>query len=668
MVYSGRTTKDVTKPKIVNWKNNKNCEVIVFFKKDNIEYSIHRGLKPNYLKVFKDNVEFNQLAHNGDFQEEIEQNILGIDYDTFINLIYYHSSRSQSIFDVSKSQKRNFIEKLFGLEFYSELVKKCNEKMLSINQNLTDVLKEIEISENLIDTLKKQNSSLNDMLTVNNAMDLNEKEQLEEELANIEKELKIKEKRTKEFNEKLEEFEQNLSTSSREEIEINSKIMMLNTQLADLTDKNHNFNIKKFEKLANEIKSLEENTKKFDIKLLEDEIYTNTTILNNLSEEKIKLITEKSKQEGILSEIPVIDKNFDTCPICEHKVNSDKLKEKYETKRKNIEKSIFELNNSIEKFNNDSKVLNSKIKDCKDSIEEYNITVSVLDKKKLEYKEQKKLKTETEKHNKTIEQLQSTLEDCNYEKENIQKEIEKQKRNIKTINDKLKSLNDISEEKKEFIKSKIDNFNKLYEERINKQNSVKILINENKDKITENETIILSNTKQKEKYKTLLDYFAFIKKICSDENVKQYAISSIIPYLNAKANDYLSEAGFDFYLKLDNWLNVEIKGAGIKDAGYGNLSSGQQKTTNLAMIFAFLDICKIQINSLPDILLFDEILDGAIDALTISQIVNIIKKKQKEYNFKIFIVSHRQEIEDLQFDNQYQITFEKGFSQINKIK
>ena len=86
------------------------------------------------------------------------------------------------------------------------------------------------------------------------------------------------------------------------------------------------------------------------------------------------------------------------------------------------------------------------------------------------------------------------------------------------------------------------------------------------------------------------------------------------------------------------------------------------------MIFSFLDICKIQLNTFPDILLLDEILDGAIDSLTISQISNIITKKQRKDNSKIFIVTHRKEIGEIQFDNFYKVEMTDRLFNHNKRK
>jgi hypothetical protein len=49
-----------------------------------------------------------------------------------------------------------------------------------------------------------------------------------------------------------------------------------------------------------------------------------------------------------------------------------------------------------------------------------------------------------------------------------------------------------------------------------------------------------------------MEYLKYIKLVLKDDNVKKYAISNIIPYINKFTNEYLSEVGFNFYVTIDN--------------------------------------------------------------------------------------------------------------------
>jgi len=166
-------------------------------------------------------------------------------------------------------------------------------------------------------------------------------------------------------------------------------------------------------------------------------------------------------------------------------------------------------------------------------------------------------------------------------------------------------------------------------------------------------------------YNTVIDYLEVIKELCKDENIKQYAISSIMPYLNKQTNHYLSEVGYGFYCILDRWLDADIKGPGVKNGSYGSLSGGEARGIDLAIQFALLDIARIQAGIWPDILIMDEILDSSVDAKGITKLMDIIKNKQSQEQNKIFLISHRDEIgESIDADHTYYVTKDRGFSSV----
>ena len=167
---------------------------------------------------------------------------------------------------------------------------------------------------------------------------------------------------------------------------------------------------------------------------------------------------------------------------------------------------------------------------------------------------------------------------------------------------------------------------------------------------------------------SLIVPFELIKEICKDQNIKQYAISSIMPYLNQQTNHYLSEVGYGFYAIIDKWLQAEIKGPGVTKASYGSLSGGEARGIDLAIQFGLLDIARIQAGQWPDILIMDEILDSSVDSKGIAKLVEIIRTKQAQENNKIFVISHREEIGDeFEADFQYFISKDR-YSKVEVVK
>jgi DNA repair exonuclease SbcCD ATPase subunit len=119
-------------------------------------------------------------------------------------------------------------------------------------------------------------------------------------------------------------------------------------------------------------------------------------------------------------------------------------------------------------------------------------------------------------------------------------------------------------------------------------------------------------------------------------------------------------------VKLDGWLDCEIKGAGISNATASSLSGGEKKSLELALQFAIYDISKLKCKNLPNILILDEILDSSVDSKGIENLMNIIKVKQNEDNLACLIISHRKEVGTFTFDRYIDIIKSNGYSSIKE--
>jgi energy-coupling factor transporter ATP-binding protein EcfA2 len=64
-------------------------------------------------------------------------------------------------------------------------------------------------------------------------------------------------------------------------------------------------------------------------------------------------------------------------------------------------------------------------------------------------------------------------------------------------------------------------------------------------------------------------------------------------------------------------------------------------------------------------LVFDELLDSSIDSRGINELMKIVRFKQKEFGGKIFVISHRDEIDSNMVDHQYTVIKENGYSKVN---
>lgn len=673
----GKTSKDIKKSQLVNWKNKKNLEVRICFKKESDEYIIHRGLKPDFLRLYKvedgKENEIDQLSDKRDFQQYIEESLLCMDYVSFISTIYCNINTNVSIFDVAKKEKRKFLENIFSLKLYTDLSKYSLEKIKMIQRNISDFEYSISHSNNSITDLKEQNIKYNDTLS---KISLKEsRKQLEKLEKNYEAFTQKRIEKTEELSDLNKEKESTLLhresiTKKRSSLErIKYSVEARLKTLIEKENKSSSYDEEEYASILEKIEKL----KDIDLFSFDDcyeEISALTEKIADLQRQEKTLQISKAGVKGQINSLPKLEE-IETkveCPVCLQEIDKNLITKKIGSKRSILDEEIHKLENQIMEINEEIEGLKTEL-DEKNSLVQRMSKIKVkradlllkkntLVQSKESYDSFQKDKTLVTKCNRIIKKVESRLENISNLLNSNQADLARIEKEINVIedyiNDERELLNEIEKKKQQL--TYLEDQEKIVED----------YISDNKKKIKSFQDKISKDKKDKEDQDALLEYVEYVKSLCGDEQVKQYAISHVVPFLNKKANGYLAEAGFGFYLKFDNFLNEEIRGPGISDATFGNLSGGENKCTNLAMQLSFLDVSKLCSPIFPNILLLDEILDSAIDSQTIEKMMDIVRKKQKEDNSKIFIVSHRAEMNSFEFDNIYKVEKEKGFSYIRK--
>ena len=82
----------IKKEQIVNSINNTETIVEIEFNVGMKEYKIVRGIKPNLFEIYQDGVLMNQDANSIDYQKYLEQNIMRLNYRSFLQVVLLGSS------------------------------------------------------------------------------------------------------------------------------------------------------------------------------------------------------------------------------------------------------------------------------------------------------------------------------------------------------------------------------------------------------------------------------------------------------------------------------------------------------------------------------------------------------------------------------------------------
>jgi DNA repair exonuclease SbcCD ATPase subunit len=670
----GKVNRNVTKDQIVNWKSRKNCEVEMGFTKGNETYTVYRGLKPDKLIISKNGNDLPMDARKLDFQKSFENDILGMDHKTFMSLIYTNINSTVPILTMSKPNKRQFLERVFGLEFIQDINSKSNEKLRNIEKKLSELSvqkvynnKSKKEAQAQVAELTKKLKMLKTSLPL-----LNELKEQEKEFADL---IQDAEDEYKEKNMKCAKLEGDIEYQNFIASRIGSKVEVMKSRVRTLGQQ-----IEEIGSVERDLSQLEVLQKQLDgyvkLETINDNIESKQAEHEALVEKREKVVdrireveTEKHSINTLVNQDLASARSIEegsVCPTCGQKVKGAQTLQK-------IYANIEENKKKIDKLDEKANLFRMKLGDIekKDDIKRQAIIRWRKDKDevmKLQSDINSLLHSQAQKYRK--EKLKKDIKRYR----NVQRKLEISMRKVIEEAESIGRKAAILSEDTAKAKNIIDKYNNVVseierlEEKLNLEQThkdeLKSMLNKAKSKIAEARVSNQDIENEEKKLLHLTDYMQYIRLVCKDENLKQYVISANMPYLNQQTNEYLSDVGTGFYVSLDKWLDLDIKGPGIRGASYGNLSGGEARGIDLSLQMAFLDFARVKAGVFPDILELDELLDSSVDSYGLEKIMQIVRAKQRKDNLKIYLVSHRKEVNDVSVDRTYMIEKVNGYSNV----
>ena len=255
-------------------------------------------------------------------------------------------------------------------------------------------------------------------------------------------------------------------------------------------------------------------------------------------------------------------------------------------------------------------------------------------KEKIE-EEKDKLSTQTNDNNKKVdelmekrskaESLRKTLEDGI---EKIQKTISEQTIKLKEKDGILSRLNQLEEWNKEIIQdissvqTQTDVFDTMMNDLTRQLDDIQTEINKQKSKIN------------------LLDV---VKFVVSEEGVKSYIVKKILQLLNNKLAYYLKKMDSNCVCIFNEYFEEQIIDDKGKVLSYFNFSGAEKKNIDLACLFAFMDIRRLQGDVAFNFNIYDELFDSSLDEKGVELVIEILNERIEKFNECIMVISHRKE-------------------------
>lgn len=269
-------------------------------------------------------------------------------------------------------------------------------------------------------------------------------------------------------------------------------------------------------------------------------------------------------------------------------------------------------------------------------------------------------------HKSTIQQTEKSIQSINKEIESVS--IEKYSELKPLLEGKIDNINtSIDQVKTSHAKiqglenevNRIKEHNKQIDDDLNQDDNVgdqlRLKLESTASRLNELQTNIDEIKKQ-------LSRLDVIKYIVSEEGVKSYIVKKILQVLNNKLAYYLKKMDANCICVFDEYFEEQIFDEKGQLCSYFNYSGAERKNIDLACLFAFMDIRRLQGDVVFNFNIYDELLDSSLDEKGIEIVLDIIRERVEKYNEMVYVITHRKESDTYARGDVIVLQKEKGIT------
>ena len=403
--------------------------------------------------------------------------------------------------------------------------------------------------------------------------------------------------------------------------------------------------------------------------------------MNSLLKEKISITKDKINENG--HEINLINSKINS-----HKRLISELMTVNSQQRKQKEKRIDELQKEADTINQDSVKLladidkylpqtQDKLKEVNSRKEKLNGFMSDFKWKLNEYGKQSKFFRENEQcptcdqaveenHRKekiaTAESKASTVQEA---LDSCKKDIKKQEDILEGIHEQLK----ICEVWQREVSGQTAQINTINQNIRTLQSEISELSEGTGDLSSANQELeTLRGDKeslQDAKYKLGEEhsYQQVMGELLRDQGIKSKIIKQYLPVINQLTNQYLQTLDFFVHFDLDEAFQETIRSRHRDSFSYDSFSEGEKQRIDLSLLFTWRQIAKMKNSVATNLLILDETFDSSLDSEGVDNLMKILYTLGEDTN--VFVISHKGELEDAQFQRKIEFVKDRNFSKIS---
>jgi len=191
-------------------------------------------------------------------------------------------------------------------------------------------------------------------------------------------------------------------------------------------------------------------------------------------------------------------------------------------------------------------------------------------------------------------------------------------------------------------------------------------IEEEKRKLRDGSQVVVDLMNKRSTLNEDRQYFNVATMLLKDTGIKTKIIRQYLPIINRLVNKYLQAMDLFVNFELDESFNETIKSRHRDEFTYASFSEGEKQRINLALLFAWRAVASVRNTTNTNLLLFDEILDGSLDATAVEYFLNLVREIGQDHN--IFVITHKSDLFVDKFDRVVKVQKVNGYSILDVVE
>lgn len=630
------------KTSLINSKSNKDSLVEVDFVAKGRDYMVRRGQKPSVFEVYEDGELWKNDSDNTDNQARLLE-VLGFDHVIFENVIALGRDRFVPFIKMDASTRRHVADEMLSTGIFGVMNEVAKEDLKELNRKIGDVEFETSTVEQklaAVDRLVSQHNTNRGEIVDTARGRIKE---LEDDLAKKdEMRTKLDTKRQETAGEAAKVTEQLASVQSQvQNLEagftqrINARQSETQVVITELSDK-YQSSLRQI--AADQRNRIEEATK--SNRAAVDEASSSVQRMKGiLGDLQRKASTESGKAASFRS--------LGDCPTCLQLV-PDEHKDRIAGE---IETTVSQVNAGVAKL--EPKIAEAELALQKAKEDAAKSTDAIVE---MTNTEAAKLEEECGRgvQDARKAEMETDLGVIRAEAAEATKSLIEQMAPLKTQNmDFVTKLNELNS-----AISSLDGQISVVQNEIKTQHGV---VERNLDQDADEQLKKLESEKGElsSKLEGLTAQFNDLKAeaksygellvILKDNGVKADVVKQYIPFFNKRVNELLDGMGMYINFVMDEDFNIEMADPTRKNQNLYDLSTGQQRRIDLAILFVWREIASMKSSISCNLLILDEVLEN----LSQQGVVDFMSMFENEYGGKtnLMVITQREDEFSEYFEN-----------------